>query len=88
MAWEVLLRQDQQTLFSSATQQYQVQKELEQPIAYLASSNPDVMHYHQAKHADNSNQFVLAMEKEINDHEKYEHFIPALKEKVPKDNRI
>lgn len=62
--------------------------EMEHPTAFLASNDPDVVHHHQAMRADDSDQFAIAVDKEISEHEKYKHFVPVLKDKVPAGTRV
>ena len=43
MAWEVLLDQDEREDVPTAASQYAIQKALEDPIAFAASCNPDIL---------------------------------------------
>jgi hypothetical protein len=47
---------------------YQIQDEMEDPIAFAASSNPDIMYYDQAMKEPDSKQFEQAMVDEVTSH--------------------
>ena len=44
------------------------------PIAYKASTNPDVMYYHKAMEAPGSKQFTQAIIDEVNAHVERDHW--------------
>jgi hypothetical protein len=88
VAWEVLLGQDDQTLLHAANQKYALQHAMDNPLAFAASSDPEVLHHHEAMRADDREHFVAAMHKELSDHETNQHFIPVLKRNVPNGTHI
>ena len=47
VAWEVLLDQDEQEDIPTAAMQYATQRALEDPIAFAASNNPDILYWDQ-----------------------------------------
>jgi hypothetical protein len=54
---------------SDAVEDYELQREAEDPIAFAASgSDPDTLHYNAAMKAHDSEDFKVAMIKEANDH--------------------
>jgi hypothetical protein len=46
---------------------------MEDPIAFLAKSNPDTLYYHQAMKAPDSKEFCQAMQGEVDDHCNNDH---------------
>ena len=51
-----------------ARRQYEVQKHIQEPVAYTVSANPDIMYLHEAMKAPNRDQFKRTMDKELQDH--------------------
>ena len=70
VAWEVLLDQDEQEQVPTAASQYKIQKSLENPLAFAASDNPDILYWDQAMKAPDKAQFVEAVGTELDGHEK------------------
>ena len=74
--------------------EYVTQKEMNDPIAFLASTqskskgDPDTMYYHQAMAAPDREQFKTAMRKEFADHCTRDHWEIVTTKKVPKGVRI
>ena len=71
-----------------AATQYAIQKALENPIAFAASDNPDILYWDQAMKAHDQDKFIEAVRIELDGHEKmgnYEH-IPI--NKVPKGTKL
>ncbi|KAG7339612.1 reverse transcriptase RNA-dependent DNA polymerase [Nitzschia inconspicua] len=60
-------------------------KELEDPIVFAASTNPDIMYRHEAVQEPDAPQFREAMVKEVQDHLRNRHFIIIPRPQVPKD---
>lgn len=58
------------------------------PIAYKASTNPDVMYYHEAMKAPDSKQFTQALINEVNAHIEGEHWEMIPKKSVPEGEVI
>ena len=69
-----------------------VQDELEidtaHPIAYAASSDPDTMHLHQALREPDANEFRKAMKKEIDNHERRQHWVLVLRANIPPGTKV
>ena len=51
VAWEVLLDQDEHEQVPTAASQYKIQKALENPLAFTATDNPDILYWDQAMKA-------------------------------------
>ena len=68
--------------------EFQAQQALMDPIAFKASSDPDTLYYHQAMQADDKEQFLEAIDKEIAAHTDNEHLELMLREDVPKHHKI
>lgn len=62
--------------------------ELEDPVCFKASTNPDLLYYHEAIKAHDSKEFKQAMVKEVKDHLERGHFEAMLKSDVPEDEVI
>jgi hypothetical protein len=64
---------------------YLIEKEMEDPIAFLAAStmDADTLCYNQAMQAPDRKEFQIAMEKEVEDHESREHWKVFSKQEVP-----
>jgi hypothetical protein len=52
-------------------------------IAFAASSNPDMMHLHEALRAPDRAEFIKAMEQEVRDHKERQHWEMIPKSQVP-----
>ena len=88
VAWEILLDQDEQEDVPTAASQYAIQKALENPIAFAATDNPDILYWDQAMKAHDRDKFIEAVGIELDSHERmgnYEH-IPI--DKVPKGTKL
>jgi hypothetical protein len=83
---EIDLKEDDFEAFSMET--YLIEKEMEDPIAFSATSDADTLYYHQAMQAPDKAQFRLAMEQEVDDHEAREHWTVIPKKDVPYGTRI
>ena len=53
MAWELLIDQDEQEDRPTAATQFATQRALEDPIAFAATTNPDILYWDQAMKAHN-----------------------------------
>jgi len=62
--------------------------ELDDPIAFKASSNPDTIYHHKAMKEPDSGKFKGAMVKEVNNLSKRRHWRPRLKTEVPEGIKI
>jgi hypothetical protein len=74
---------------SDAVEDYELQMEAEDPIAFAASgSDPDTLHYNAAMKARDSEDFMAAMIKEANDNTTRLHCALWEKRNVPKGHKI
>ena len=62
--------------------------ELDDPLAFAASSDPDTLYYNQAMKQPDKEQFIEAMEKEITDHTTRRHWTIIPRSEVPRDAKI
>jgi hypothetical protein len=67
---------------------YLLQDEMMNPVAFMASSNQDAMYFHQAMKALDQKQFTQAIIKEVNDHIKNKNWELIPRDKVPKGTTI
>lgn len=67
---------------------YSLQDEMNDPIAFKASTDPDTMYYHQAMQAADSEAFLQAIVKEINDHIEGNHWGLIPSSSVPQGAKI
>jgi hypothetical protein len=67
---------------------YRIQDDMINPIAFLAKTDADTMYYHQAMRAPDRKQFVEAMVKEFNDHCDRGHWVIVPITEVPKGVKI
>ena len=74
---------------SDAVEDYELQREAEDPIAFAASgADPDTLHYNAAMKAHDSEDFKVAMLKEANDHTTRLHWALWEKRNVPAGHKI
>jgi Reverse transcriptase (RNA-dependent DNA polymerase) len=66
----------------------EAQTEVQDPVAYATSSDPDVMHLHEAMRQPDRAQFVAAMVKEIQAHTTNGNWIIVLRSSVPPGHDI
>ena len=57
-------------------------------LAYKAVADPDVMYLHQAMKERDRNQFIQAMQKEVNDQKENGNFVIVRKDQVPNNKTI
>ena len=70
-------------------EQYKMQKQLDSPIVFAASADPDTMYFHKTmREPDKDDKFLEAMQQEIQDHETNGHWEIVPKEQVPLDTKI
>ena len=67
---------------------YRLQEEMEDPIAFLASSNADTMYFDQAMKQPDCKEFIKAVVKEVNDHIECKHWQLIPRSQVPKDTKV
>ena len=87
-AWEVLLDQDGQEQVPTAASQYKIQRSLENPLAFAASDNPDILYWDQAMKAPDRAQFIDAVGTELEGHEKMGNYEPIPLSQVPKGTKL
>ena len=76
IAWEVLLNQDNREDIPTAESQYAIQKDMENPMAFAATDNPDILYWDKAMKAHDWDKFIKAVQIELDGHKKmgnYEH---------------
>jgi hypothetical protein len=74
---------------SDAVEDYELQREAEDPIAFAATGyDPDTLHYNAAMKAHDSEDFKVAMIKEANDHTTRSHWALWEKRNVPAGHKI
>ena len=88
VAWEVLVDQDEQEDAPTAEVQYELQKQLEHPMAFAASADPDTMYITEAMEQPDRAKFIVAMDKELDDHASRGHWKVVPRSKVPAGTRI
>ena len=71
-----------------AQRQYEIQKGMQEPVAYAASANQDIMYLHEAMKAPDHDHFKKAMDKELKDHIVRKHWEVVPRSKVPKGTRV
>ena len=72
----------------AAREQFDLQDQQLDPVAFATSADPDVMHLHQALGEPDRDKFIEAMDKEVQDHVKRGHWKIIHREEVPTDQRI
>ena len=87
-AWEVLVDQDEQEQVPTAASQYKIQKSLENPLAFAASDNLDILYRDQAMKAPDWAKFVEAVGTELEGHEKMGNYEPVPLSQVPKGTKL
>ena len=88
VAWEVLVDQDEREDVPTASSQYALQKALEDPIAFAASSNPDILYWDQAMKAHDRDKFIEAVGVELDGHEKMGNYEPVPLSEIPKGAKL
>ena len=67
---------------------YEIQDSMYGPIVFKASTDPDILYYHQAMTTDDPDQFIEAMVREIDDHCELRHWELIPREQVPEGQNI
>ena len=88
IAWEVLLDQDEQEQVPTVASKYKIQKSLENPLAFAASNNPDILYWDQAMKAPDRAKFVEAVGTELDGHEEMGNYEPVPLSQVPKGTKL
>jgi hypothetical protein len=69
-------------------QDFEIQEQMDDPIAFAATTNPDTMYLHEALRAPDRNEFIEAMKKEVKAHEDLKHWELIPKSQVPQGTLI
>ena len=88
VAWEALMDQDERDDLPMASTQYAIQKALEDPIAFAASHNPDILYWDQAMKSHDRDKFIEAVGIELDGHEKMGNYEPIPLGDVPKGTKL
>ena len=88
VAWEVLLDQDDQEDIPTAESQYTMQKAMENPLAFAATDNPDILYWDQAMKAPDRDKFKEAVQTELDGHEQMGNYEPIPLNEVPKGTKL
>jgi hypothetical protein len=68
--------------------EYRIQDEMTDPIAFLAKADEDTMYFHQAMKAPDKKEFFKAIVKEMNDHIVAKNWELVPREDVPEGVRV
>jgi hypothetical protein len=71
-----------------AEQEYRIQDRTDHPVAFAASTNPDILYMHQAMKAPDRVQFLQAMQEEVLSHESNGHWIMIPLNEVPEGVKV
>ena len=88
VAWEVLLDQDNREDVPTAESQYAIQKAMENPMAFAATTNPDILYWDQAMKAPDRDKFIEAVRIELDGHEKMGNYEPIPLSEVPTGTKL
>ena len=72
----------------AASEQFDLQDQQLDPVAFATSADPDIMHLHQALGEPDRDKFIEAMDKEVQGHVKRGHWKIVHRNEVPQDQRI
>ena len=72
----------------TAHTQYAAQKAMEDPIAFAATTNPDILYWDQAMRAHDRDKFLEAVKVELDGHEKMGNYEPIPIAEVPKGTKL
>jgi hypothetical protein len=67
---------------------YRIQDDMRDPVAFVSSTDEDTMYYHQAMKAPDNKNFVEAIVKEVNDHITSNHWVLIPRSQVPKGIKV
>ena len=88
VAWELLIDQDEQESQPTAATQFAIQKSLDDPIAFAATANPDILYWDQAMKAHDREKFLEAVNVELDGHERMGNYKPIPIAEVPKGTKL
>jgi hypothetical protein len=94
--WKESLQQQDQGLVSLLAvpwevyhdDSYRIQKEMENPVAFVASTNPDIMYYDEAMRQPDKEQFQKAMMLEVQTHTDNGHWKIISRDDVPRGEPV
>ena len=69
-------------------QEYNEQERMSDPIAYKASTNPDILYYHQEMQAHDKDEFQQAIIDEVNAHIEGKHWELVDKNDIPEGTKV
>ena len=84
----MLLDQDDQEDVPTAESQYAIQKAMENPMAFAAMTNPDILYWDQAMKAPDRDKFIEAVRIELDGHEKMGNYEPIPLSEVPAATKL
>ena len=67
---------------------YKIQDEMQYPLAYLSSSDPDTMYFDQAMNQTNRKEFLNEAVREVNSHCELNHWKLLPRKELPKGQPI
>jgi hypothetical protein len=67
---------------------YRIQDDMKDPVAFMSSTDEDTMYFDQAMKAPDKQNFVEAIVKEVNDHITSKHWILIPRSKVPEGIKV
>jgi hypothetical protein len=67
---------------------YALQDEMDDPIAFAASNNPDILYLNEAMAAPDKEEFRKAMQKEVQSHVDNNHWELLHRSKIPSDAEV
>ena len=88
VVWEVLLDQDEREDVPTVESQYAIQKSMENPMAFAATTNPDILYWDQAMKAPDRDKFIESVPIELDGHEKMGNYEPVPLNEVPAGTRL
>ena len=88
IAWEVFLDQDDREDIPTAESQYAIQKSMDNPMAFAATDNPDILYWDQAMKAHDQDKFIEAVRIKLDEHEKMGNYEPIPLNEVPAGTKL
>ena len=83
-----MLDQDEQENVPTAASQYIIQSALENPLAFAASDNPDILYWDQAMRAHDRDKFIKAVGIKLDGHKRMGNYEPIPLDQVPTDTKL
>ena len=88
VAWEIMLDQDDREDIPTAASQYAIQKAQDNPMAFAAIGNPDILYWDQAMKAPDRDKFIEAVGTELEGHERMGNYEPIPLDQVPTGTKL